>query len=257
MKLWIISDLHLDFDGDFVPPVPDADVAVVAGDVMQGCGNSIRWLAEHIAPAMPVVFVAGNHEFYGHSVMEGLEWARHHATQHRSVHFLENDVAVIGGVRFLGATLWTDFALDGGDAQEVAWSAANFEGRMNDVRQIAWRKLPAHEAFTAKRALEQHERSRAFLDRELSKFHDGPTIVVTHHAPHPYSVNARWKGSSLNASFASDLTDIIVTHRPDLWVHGHMHDSSDYVVAGTRVVANPKGYFNENAGFHPGLVVEV
>lgn len=73
MKLWILSDLHLEYDEHFVPTIPDADVCVVAGDVTQGCGNAIRWLDKMIAPAMPVVYVAGNHEFYRDSVMEGIE----------------------------------------------------------------------------------------------------------------------------------------------------------------------------------------
>jgi predicted phosphohydrolase len=251
MRIWVISDLHLEFDDGWLPMIPDADVCVCAGDVMQGCGNSIRWLDQHIAPAMPVVMVAGNHEFYSHSIVEGLEWARVHAAECPRVHFLENDVVVIGGVRFVGCTLWSDFELDG----DVAWAAANFEGRLNDSRAIAWRKLPSHEGFTAKRVQELHARSRRFLEHSL--MYDGPTVVVTHHAPHPCSVNAKWEGSSLNPSFASDMTDVIVTHRPDLWAHGHMHDSSDYLVAGTRVIANPKGYGGENPAFDPSLVVEV
>lgn len=257
MKLWIISDLHLEFDEHYIPAIPDADVAVVAGDVMQGCGNSIRWLDKHIAPAMSVIFVAGNHEFYGHSVMEGLEWARHHAAECPRVRFLENDVAAIGGVRFVGCTLWTDFALDGRSEQEVAWAAANFEGRINDARAIAWRSLPSREAFTSRRVQEMHQRSREFLREHLLSGFDGPTVVVTHHAPHPKSVNPRWKGNSLNPSFASDLGGMMELWRPALWVHGHMHDSSDYMVRDTRVLANPKGYGNENFAFDPALVVEV
>lgn len=259
MKLWIFSDLHLEFDaplfdgGEF--KIPDADVCVVAGDVMNGCGNSIRWLDRMVAPTMPVVFVAGNHEFYGHSIFEGLEWARVHAEQRPKVRFLENDAVTIKGVRFLGCTLWTDFALDGDDAQSVGWGAANFEGRLNDARQIAWRMLPAREAFTASRALELHGRSRRFLEHQLQ--FDGRTIVVTHHAPHPGSVHRRYKGSSLNPSFASDLSELIAAGRPDLWVHGHVHDSFDYRIGETRILCNPKGYLNENPAFDPRLVVEV
>jgi len=150
-----------------------------------------------------------------------------------------------------------DFALDGRGEQEVAWAAANFEGRINDSRAIAWRQLPAREAFTAKRVQELHRRGRDFLRRELRASFDGLTVVVTHHAPHANSVNARWKGSSLNPSFASDLSEMMELYRPGLWVHGHMHDSSDYMVRDTRVIANPKGYGSENFAFNPALIVEV
>jgi hypothetical protein len=46
-----------------------------------------------------------------------------------------------------------------------------------------------------------------------------------------------------------------------LWVHGHTHDSFDYVVNGTRVVCNPRGYaqygVNENPRFDPGFVIDI
>ena len=257
MKLWVLSDLHMEFDEHFELSFPDADVCVVAGDVMQGCGNAIRWLDRIVGPVMPVVYVAGNHEFYGNSVMEGMEWARVHAAECPQVHFLENDVAVIGGVRFLGCTLWTDYALDGRERSERAWAMANAEGRLNDHKVIAWRQLPRYEAFTPLRALEVHQRSRAFLRHELAEPFDGRTVVVTHHAPHPLSVNPRWKGSALNPAFASDLGEQMELYRPSLWIHGHTHDSFDYEVRDTRVVCNPNGYHNENPRFDPRLVVEV
>ncbi len=259
MKLWVFSDLHLEFD-NFRKPLrprdfPDADVCVVAGDILNGCANSIEWLADEVAPVMPVIFVAGNHEFYGDSIFEGLEWGRQAAAKHPDVHFLENGSVVIDGVRFLGCTLWTDFALDGRAPREIAWAAATFEGRLNDTRQIAWRRLPAYEAFTAKRAQELHASSRAFLRREMP--FDGQTVVVTHHAPHPRSVHPKYKGGSLNPSFASDLGEMMELWRPALWIHGHVHDSFDYRVRDTRVVCNPCGYGNENPAFDPGLVVEI
>ncbi|MBZ9798728.1 metallophosphoesterase [Mesorhizobium sp. ES1-4] len=261
MKLWVLSDLHSEFDSPMqkgnLGRMPDADVCVVAGDVTNGCGNALRWLDRMIAPAMPVVYVAGNHEFYQDSVMEGLEWARVHAAECPNVHFLENDVAVIGGVRFLGCTLWTDYALDGRERTERAWAMANAEGRLNDHKIISWRRLPRYEAFTPLKALDLHERSRDFLRRELKTPFDAQTVVVTHHAPHPLSVNPKWKGSSLNPAFASDLSELMELYRPRLWVHGHMHDSADYFVRDTRVICNPKGYGNENPAFDPALVLEI
>ena len=173
------------------------------------------------------------------------------------MHFLENDSAVIGGVRFLGCTRWTDYAVEGSDPEDVAFAMAIAEQQLNDHRQIAWRRLPAFEGFPPRRALDLHRRSRGYLDGALAWQHDGPTVVVTHHAPHPGSIHPRWKGLTLNACFASDLSELIEERRPDLWLHGHMHDSFDYRVAGTRIVCNPKGYRSENAAFAPRLVVEV
>lgn len=259
MKIWLFSDLHLEFERHLPPlgPLPEADVCVVPGDILNGCANSIHYLAKEIAPAMAVVFVAGNHEFYGDSVLEGLEWGRMAAGEVMNVHFLENNSVVLGGVRFFGATLWTDYAVEGSDPEDVAFAMAVAEQQLNDHRQIAWRRLPTFDGFPPQRAFDLHRRSRGWLDRTLAEPHDGPTVVVTHHAPHRGSIHPRFKGSTINACFASDLTELIEERRPELWVHGHMHDSFDYRAGATRVMCNPKGYHSENPRFDPRLIVEV
>lgn len=255
MKLWVFSDLHL--EGEWTDQrleLPQADVCVVAGDLKGSCAEGVHWLHRRVASSgMPCVYVAGNHEFYGNSVMEGLEWGREAARQCPEVHFLENRSVVLGGVRFLGCTLWTDFELDGDEDTAKAMASV----LMNDYRRVLWRSLPGKEMFTPEMALELHQRSRAWLETELSVPFSGPSVVITHHAPHPYSVNPRFKGSALNAAFASDMADLIVSGRPNLWVHGHMHDSADYMVGSTRVLCNPAGYDRENGAFDPKMVVEV
>ncbi|MBU2145866.1 MAG: metallophosphoesterase [Alphaproteobacteria bacterium] len=261
MRLWVVSDLHLEsrslaYRGGSTA-IPNADVCVIAGDVMNGVASAVHWLGRTIAPHMPVIFVPGNHEFYTESVLEGLEWGRVAVAATPGVHLLDNDALILDGVRFLGATLWTDLRLGARNNHDAAWNAATAEDQLSDFRQIAWRRLPAYEAFTASRAQQLHKRSRAFLQRELSIRFDGPTVVVTHHAPHPMSVHLRYESQALNSAFASDMADVIVAGRPELWVHGHTHDNADYVVGETRVLCNPGGYHSENPHFNPRLVVEV
>lgn len=259
MKHWLFSDLHLEFE-QWPRPVgqlPNAEVCVVPGDILNGCATAINYLGREIAPAMPVVFVPGNHEFYGDSVLEGIAWGRTAAEEYPGrMHFLENDSVVIGGVRFLGCTLWTDYAVESSDPQDTSFAMTVAEQQLNDHRQIAWRRLPAYEGFPPKCALGLHRRGRAWLERKLAEPHDGPTVVVTHHAPHRGSIHPRFKGSTINACFASDLTELIEERQPELWVHGHMHDSFDYRVEATRVVCNPKGYHSENPVFNPQLILE-
>ncbi|UVK44382.1 metallophosphoesterase [Mesorhizobium sp. AR07] len=254
MKLWVLSDLHLDYEDMLPIPPADADVCIVAGDVTNGVSNAMHWIGREIAAFMPTIFVAGNHEFYRYSVVEQLAFARQ--IRLPNVHFLENSSVVIGGVRFVGATLWTDFALDSRSPRDLAWAMATAEGMLTDYRAITWTQSP-HEAFTAGRARELHEASAAYIRRELQSPFDGPTVVVTHHAPHRNSVHERYGQSALNGAFASDLSGMIEIHKPALWVHGHVHDSFDYRVRDTRVGCNPRGYGNENPRFDPGLVVEI
>ncbi|MEP9373586.1 metallophosphoesterase [Mesorhizobium sp. KR1-2] len=228
MRIWILSDLHLEH-ADLTEPLepPQADVCVISGDLCRGIDNGIRWLTRHIAPAMPCIYVAGNHEFYKGSIQEGIAAGRAAAQAAPGVHFLENEAVIINGVRFLGATLWTDFRIQG--APEAAMDHAR--RRMNDYRQISWQRNP-WKRFLPLHAYRIHQESRAFLDAELSSS-PSPTVVVTHHLPHPRSLPGLFKGDLTNAAFASDLSSILKTGTPALWVHGHVHDSCDYVVHNT------------------------
>ena len=252
LRIQLASDLHLEmlernFIGErLIAPAADADLLVLVGDVAQGT-RAIQLFSDW---PVPVLFVAGNHEFYG------LNWEHTRADLRRaargtSVVVLDNDVAdlsafehwsepskqVLSRVRFLGTTLWTDYRYNAGKTQRQLMEHA--ELRINDHRVIR----TADGRFTAAHALRDHELSRGWLERELAKPFDGKTIVLTHHAPHPLSVHPRYLSMdalATNAAFASDLTPLL--QQADLWCHGHVHDSFDYRVGRCRVVANPRGY---------------
>jgi Icc-related predicted phosphoesterase len=252
MKMWILSDLHLEF-ADLRQPlaIPDADVCVMAGDLCRAPANGVHWLARHIAHAMPCVYVAGNHEFYKGSIKEGLEDGRSAAAGFPNVHFLENDIVVIDGVRFIGATLWTDYRIEG----HLDLAMFHARERMNDYRQIAKQRNP-WQRFVPETAYRMHQQSRQFIDAAL-RADPTRTVVVTHHLPHGRSIPPRFQGDFLNAAYASDLSAVIEAGRPALWVHGHTHDSCDYMVADTRIVCNPRGYDDENAAFNQAMVVQI
>ncbi|RWL85663.1 MAG: phosphatase [Mesorhizobium sp.] len=252
MRIWLLSDLHLEF-ADLRQPlvIPDADVCVVAGDLCRVPANGVRWLAENIARAMPCVYVAGNHEFYKGAIKEGLDDGRAAAARFPDVHFLENELVVVDGVRFIGATLWTDYRVEG--HHRLAMSHAR--ERMNDYRAIDLQKNPWRR-FVPEAACRMHFESRQFIEAAL-RADNSPTVMVTHHLPHPRSIPERFKGDLLNAAYASDLAELIELGRPALWMHGHTHDSCDYRVSDTRIVCNPRGYEDENSEFDLAFVVQV
>lgn len=262
MRLWIFSDLHLEAYPEVDLAFPDADVAIVAGDVHRPMWQSVQWLADHVAPHMPVVFVPGNHEFYGGSHVGCMKRGRAAAASVDGVCLLDDDVVHIGGVRFIGSTLWTDYAL--GAAPEagrqrdldIAHNLNACGGMLADHTAIAVDDTML-ERWQPEHALAAHRRSRAFIHSALRKGHDGPTVVVTHHAPHPASIDRQYDGSPLNPAFGSDLSSIIWDHQPELWVHGHVHHSTAYTVGETCIVCNPRGYGDENPSWNPGLVVTV
>ena len=253
MKLNILSDLHLS-TGPLAHPGTDADVVILAGDIARP-GDAVAWARGF---DVPVVYVLGNHEFYGGSIDGTADEARRLCAG-THVHFLDQDELVIGNVRFLGATLWTNFKLfDDAAANDTAKAQAR--ERLRDFNRIR-ASAAAATVFTPDDSISIFEQHANWLAERLGTVHDGPTVVVTHHAPTRNSIHARFAGSLLNACFVSNLQDLLGSDRVQLWVHGHTHDSFDYVVNGTRVVCNPRGYaregINENAVFDPHLVVEV
>jgi predicted phosphodiesterase len=253
MKLHIVSDLHLSVAG-FQLPATDADVIVLAGDIARPA-EACAWARQL---NKPVIYVAGNHEFYGSSLDDTLAALRQHSAGSH-VHVLEGDAVVIDGVRFLGTTLWTDFALFDTTGQRAAAEAQ----ALAMIRDFSRIRADASSArpFTPADSVAWFNRSAAWLERQLSEPFDGPTVVVTHHAPSLRSVHPRFENSLLNACFVSNAEHLLDGRRAKLWIHGHTHDSFDYTVHGTRVLCNPRGYakhgVNENAAFDAELVVAV
>jgi predicted phosphodiesterase len=253
MKLNILSDLHLGF-GSMARPRTDADVVVLAGDIARPREAAVWALGFD----RPVVYVMGNHEFYGSSLEAAAEELRRLCAGSH-VHVLCGEAFVLGGVRFLGTTLWTDFSLFGqGERREAAIREARRFVR--DFSRI--RTSESSEAlFTPDDSARLFAEQAAWLDAQLAIHHAGPTVVVTHHAPSTQSIHPRFADSLLNACFVSDAQHLLGGARARLWIHGHTHDSFDYPVGGTRVLCNPRGYakegVNENALFDPDLVVDV
>jgi len=267
MKIQIASDLHREFlspDQDPFNMLQDvgADVLVLAGDIHQHV-NGLLWAAS-LRIAQHIIYVPGNHEYYNANIhqlsVELRQLAGELSLPQIPIHLLDNREVVIGGVRFLGTTLWTDFAISGeGTQQFPALQAA--KNVMADFRCIGFGSTGW---LSPQKSIMLHKIALEWLEQTLAIPFDGPTIVVTHHCPHPGSVAVRFKGDVLTPGFCSDLSWVIEKFRPELWIHGHTHDSFDYVVpwsdgcGGTRVVCNPRGYPFENfTRFDPAKVVNV
>lgn len=259
IRLAILSDLHLDVrrrlaerngrdPGQAMAAIADAaraavagaDIVILAGDIAAGTGG-MRWAAETFA-GLPVAYVAGNHEFYNHDHAALIAEFRATAAA-TGIRFLDGDawaLTVRGrSLRLLGATAWTDYQLYGPAVAPVTQQRA--AELMYDHKRITF----AGHLFRPEDAAGLHAAAIGWLDAELARVHDGPTVVVTHHAPAPDSVAPRFRGDSLSPAFASDLTALIRRHAPPLWVHGHTHHNVDYPIGTTRVVSHQWGYPGE------------
>lgn len=263
MRLLVISDVHLEFGPFAFPePMPDFDVAVLAGDMHRPIVAALEWLVgqREAGPlrGREIVYVAGNHEFYK-SEMKGNLAAAIQPAADAGIHLLHRRTVIIQHVRFIGCTLWTDYRL----LQHPKASMVYAGQELNDHRLIRFREDSGHVSrFMPWHAAAEHRLDLAFIRRELGKPHGGATVVVTHHAPHPHSIQPRHLGSPLSPAFVSDLSGVIEEYQPELWIHGHDHGSHDYKIGRTRILANQAGYPNlhgdrENPGFDPHCVVEV
>lgn len=255
MKIRIFSDLHLEF-GDFSPSQQPCDVVVLAGDIAVGAA-AVSWI-ERFFSGIPVVYVLGNHEFYGNRY-DALYDEIRSLCQGTSIYLLENKAVVLNGVRFLGATLWTDYQLSG----DRFGAMTVLRDVMNDYHRIAigdrFRQLSPEDVVRV------HMHSRSWLEKQLAESFEGKTVVVTHHAPSSRSLRGRrFKDDPvIGAAYASDLSFMMQTRQGhgnacDLWIHGHTHDSCDYLDRGTRVISNPRGYvpYGANVEFNPNLIIE-
>jgi hypothetical protein len=168
------------------------------------------------------------------------------------VTFLERETAVVAGVRFVGCTLWTDYALFGSPAEDMAHA----EIAMTDHQTIAYRPGVR---FTTNDARREFTLAREFLKAELAQPFAGPTVVVTHHLPSLRSVPDRFKRDRLSTAYASHLDELVAASGAELWCHGHTHRSCDYAIETTRVLCNPRGYdgIALNPSFDAGLTAEV
>ena len=250
MRLNVLSDLHLSL-GALAVPANDADVVVLAGDIARP-KEAIAWASGF---AKPVLYVPGNHEFYGGSIAGTVAELRR-LSAGSNIHVLDDDEVAIEGVRFLGTTLWTDFLLFGEGEQRAA-AMCEAKRLMRDFSRIHLGGSP----FTPEASAALFRRHAAWLESKLAEPYAGPTVVITHHAPSRKSIHPRFADSLMNACFVSDAEHLIDGRRARLWIHGHTHDSFDYLVNGTRVVCNPRGYakdgVNENPSFDPNLLATI
>ncbi len=250
MRIRVLSDLHLEFAPLALSEV-EADVLVLAGDIAPGTAG-LNWARDNCF-SLPVVYVAGNHEFYGGEYHETLSQLRT-ALPENNIYFLENEAVEIGGLHFLGCTLWTDFNL---------YHEANFHAKcahrgISDFSSITLRQDDSERSLRPKDVRNFFRHSKDWLRSRLADSDPANTVVVTHSAPAWGSLANCFAGNSLTPNFVVDMEPLIKQFQPRLWVHGHTHFSFDYRIGRTQVISNPRGFAEENkTNFNPALVVEI
>jgi predicted phosphohydrolase len=245
MSVLVLADLHLDFwlqaGRDPLAALPrdlfaDLDGLIVAGDLTNNPG--VRWprMIRHLATYLPpgrIHLLPGNHDYYDY-MLDGEDRLATICAE-EGAHFLQKSELVLGGIRFLCATLWTDFALQGDPARAMRIA----ERGMNDYACIRLRAGDERQIRPEDTAL-IHADHRTWLEARLAQPFAGRTLVVTHHCPHPDLVGP-WR-SELAPAYASNLLPLIAHAQPEGWLFGHTHHPVERMVGRTLVRNVSLGY---------------
>lgn len=227
MKIHYMSDLHLEFGTPKkVFDDLEGDILILAGDIIDAKFHGLDTLKYICSKFNTVIEILGNHEFYKGKF--GLVYDNLKEVLPDNVYLLEDEYIELNGIRFIGCTLWSYM-------NEVDCYFAKM--RMNDYRVIRSgpRKEPWLRKLSPTETVAKHLKSARYLDDNITN----NSVVITHHAPSFKSCNPDYEG---NTAYATDLSDMMLENKPTFWIHGHMHETQNYMIGDTNILANPFGY---------------
>lgn len=245
MKIHLLSDLHNEIH-PFTPSLRarSADVIVLAGDI-DTKARGVTWARETFS--CPVIYVPGNHEYYKGHLDHTLDKMREAACNR--VRVLDCDEWILNGVRFIGATGWTNYSATG-NVPLAEWEA---QQAMMDFKKI---RVRSYHKVRPLDFVKCNDRTRQWLRDRLAEAFDGPTVVVTHHAPSVLSLAKTETMNHLDAAYANRW-ESLMGQPSTFWLHGHTHLAVHYTIKGTRIISNPRGYPREETGFNPDLLIDL
>lgn len=244
MLVKILSDIHLHPMKNNYDYIDHGEhVCILAGDIAEGM-RGVNWAYSNIPMHIDVLYVPGNHEYYGQEYFDLQNRFKKHNDLGTHVKVLLNERVEIHDKSFAGSTLWTDFNLYGNSPR----AAEEWRTGLNDHTWIKYREGN----LRAVHLVNMYQDAMDFLNSIPST-----DVLITHYAPH-HSCSARWKNHPLNPSFQVKVP-LEIHKKFKLHVHGHTHDCFDYDIpfAGTRVICNPRGYAYENSNFNGELVINI
>lgn len=263
MKLALVSDVHLEF-ADWYPCNPDqADVLLLAGDIMIASDLNGTYKSERFKEFLTnckreykdVIYIMGNHEHYNGDFATSHELLRE-ACDINSIDFLDKEVATINNVTFIGGTLWTDMNKeDPKTMNQISYLMNDFRIIQNSNKTISFKDTKGnsqqrYSKFSPEDCVEDHKAFLKVIDDTVASNPTRKFVVVGHHAPSKKSVKPGFeKDLIVGGAYSSDLDEFILSHpQIKVWVHGHTHDKFDYMIGSTRIVSNARGYVGYERG---------
>lgn len=232
----IISDIHLPnnkIELEFNNEIYKSDIIILAGDIYKGI-ESIEW-ARRIFPKQILLFVPGNHEYYGYNIDE-LKIAMNIAGKKYGVNVLDNSMYIHNDIIFIGSTLWTDFKYNCNNIEQT-FNLAYAQKNVHDYYHI-YKNINEKIKILSTDILNLHNEAIEYLNFILSKKLVGKIVVITHHAPHDKGIHSKYRKDEDKVYFASNLENLIKKYKPLLWVHGHTHIRKTYFIGQTQIITN-------------------
>lgn len=248
MKIRVASDLHLEFIKRWcgkkpafsiaVPehPYDSESVLILAGDILvagTGFDSAIEAFPEeweYITSRFKyVIYINGNHDYYGGTFFKNIENQKKAAEAYGNLYFLEKDRIVLDGQGFIGTTLWSNIP---------AQFYMNLQRGMHDYCCITHDKFGKGYYITVNDTNEMFSKNNDYLCSNIKT----DDVVITHHSPSWKSVHKKYIGDYFNYGYHNDLDNLILMKEPKVWVHGHTHESMNYMIGKTNVICNPRGY---------------
>lgn len=273
----VVSDIHLDADlsvkrslsSIWFPielPEDNETTLVIPGDLWadrfflsKKYPDGESWLEKLSQRFKYVVFVLGNHDYWGVNISNEASIVKQEIKNLNleNVYLLEQDLVVLDQVKFVGGTLWTDYNKK--DPMVMLRAARNFGKDFDNIKiGLDCIKLIPNDL------VDIHYQTKKFIFDNYKKDNkDQKVCVVTHMAPSFQSVHPQfrsYKSQFDNFHYYSDIDYEIEERSKDIewWLHGHMHSSSDYMIGGTRVICQPRGYFGyQMTDYDPTFRIEV
>lgn len=247
----LLSDLHIEFGKFKIKTIDDIEsdqILVLAGDIGER-GTPRQFIEEACSKFEHVIYVLGNHEFYGGEYFGVIEYWREREAELPNLHLLQDQTLIIDDIRFIGATMWSCLDKDNWFCKESVKHIADYH-----CIKIDHNPTPIPAGMPKRRGhvpgkwlkmedtMKMHDYSKQYVEHVLSEPWDGKNVVVTHHSPSHSVTHPKWAGNLINGAFHGHLEYLMERFDITYWLHGHTHDAHDIEIYGTRVICNPRGY---------------
>jgi len=235
----IVSDLHIDTSMDTSTIdwrtmfTKNAETLIIVGDVgrLENYDNYKIFMESICKEYKDVYLVAGNHEYYSHTVPYTFLNTDLHKLDREipNLTVLDNSyVDLPGNIRLYGTVLWSQ--VSSREATRKILPMTSVSGGITGTN--TWMNMKHFND------LYMLENNIALANRDKKRL-----IVVSHYAPcyegclrddHLVSSDRFW--------YANKLDNMLTRDNMYVWIYGHTHVNSDRLTAGdTRVVSNQYG----------------